>query len=291
MEYERRCFAKINLYLKILGRRDDGYHQLDTLFQEINLSETLHWLCDDGPFRLEIVGADAGPLEQNLITRAVRAFEAASGVVVGGRFCLNKQIPIGGGLGGGSANAAQTLLLLNQHFGSPLTATHLAELALALGADVPFFLMGGTCRAGGVGEVLEPVTCALPWPGGFLIFPPFGVPTGPVFRALAAPVYDAALDRPSPRLGENDLWAPAASLFPELARLAEAWPRGADEPLFMTGSGSTLVHLCAGGGDDSARRAVLKAFGARCVPFSWQKRKENGLPLEKRGGTTHIKIL
>ncbi len=291
MEYERRCYAKINLYLKILGRRGDGYHQLDTLFQEINLGETLSWHREAGAFRLTVIGADAGPVEQNLITRAVRAFEAASGVVVTGRFCLTKQIPIGGGLGGGSANAAQTLLLLNEHFGAPLTAARLAELALTLGADVPFFLVGGTCRAGGVGEVLEPVTCDLPWPGGFLIFPSFGVPTGPVFRALAAPAYDAAVTRPTPRLGENDLWAPAVALFPELARLAEAWPRGADEPLFMTGSGSTLVHLCAGGGDETARRAVLEAFGARCVPFLWRHRKESAQTLEKRDGATHIKIL
>lgn len=291
MEYERRCFAKINLYLKILGRRADGYHQLDTLFQEINLSETLRWRCDGGPFRLVVGGADAGPVEQNLITRAVRAFETASGLAVDGCFRLHKQIPIGGGLGGGSANAAQTLLLLNEHYGAPLSATCLAELALALGADVAFFLRGGTCRAGGVGEVLEPVTCDLPWPGGFLIFPSFGVPTGPVFRALAAPPYDATAERVTPRLGENDLWAPAAALFPELARLAEAWPRGADEPLFMTGSGSTLVHLCDGNGGQAARLAVLEAFGARCVPFLWQKRKECAQPLENRGATTHIKIL
>ncbi|CAM2008556.1 4-(cytidine 5'-diphospho)-2-C-methyl-D-erythritol kinase [Acanthopleuribacter pedis] len=270
MFYARRCFAKINLFLKVLGRREDGYHQLDTLFQEIDLSETLTWRLDDQPYRLRVTGGEVGPAAQNLITRAVRAFEAEAGVAVTGLFSLEKRIPTGGGLGGGSANAAHTLMMLNQHHGEPLDRTALHRLAVGLGADVPFFLIGGTCRGGGIGEELSPVTWTAPTPGGFLILPPYGVPTASVFRALAAPPLGEACAGHEPAVGENDLWPPVARLFPELAALLAAWPREGDEACFMTGSGSTLVHLTDTAVLSPAQQAVLTQYKAEAVPFRFR---------------------
>ena len=151
------CPAKLNLFLHITGRRADGYHTLQTVFQIIDLCDTLHLSPRaDDTIALEcsdtsLSGAD------NLALRAAHALRAATGSSLGVSIGLDKRIPMGAGLGGGSSDAASTLLGLNQLWGCKLDLDALAQIGLGLGADVPLFVRGSSAWAEGVGEILTPV--------------------------------------------------------------------------------------------------------------------------------------
>ena len=149
--------AKLNLFLHITGRRANGYHELQTLFQFLDYGDTLHFsLRDDGQLNLltELAGVDT---EDNLIIRAARLLREASGCQLGADIQLDKILPMGGGIGGGSSDAATTLLGLNQLWQTDLSLEQLAELGIRLGADVPVFVHGKAAWAEGVGEKLTPV--------------------------------------------------------------------------------------------------------------------------------------
>lgn len=256
--------AKLNLGLRVVGRRADGYHLLDTVFQALDLHDTL-WLEDDAELSLGVEGDGGGfavPADaSNLVLRAAAAFARASGLPAAGRFHLRKRIPAGGGLGGGSSDAAAALLLLQHRHGAPLPQADLARVAAALGADVPFFLSGGTQRGTGIGELLEPLEPpARRW--FVLVVPPFGTSTAAVFENLRAelthaqpsdrvPRGKAASDRElwaSSRLcarWHNDLEAAAERVYPELARLRAALKDAGVDAVSMTGSGSTLFATFA----------------------------------------------
>lgn len=161
--------AKLNLFLHITGRRADGYHNLQTLFQFLDHSDTLHFnLRSDGELRLltDLLGVDA---EDNLIMRAARMLKRASGTALGADIQLDKVLPMGGGIGGGSSDAATTLLGLNHLWQTGLSIDQLAEIGITLGADVPVFVRGHAAWAEGVGEQLTPVELAEPW---FLVVAP-----------------------------------------------------------------------------------------------------------------------
>ena len=190
-----QCPAKVNLFLEVTGRRKNGYHTLSTLFAKINLYDVLD---------LEVVGGDRPSLEiidelggaplsagpDNLVMRAAAAFYKAFRVGVGVRMVLTKRIPMGAGLGGGSSDAAGTLLGMAQLLDIPLNAARrakLAEIGVKLGADVPFFLKDADfCLAGGIGERLRPVSFAKSLPYMVLAWPGVGSPTGPAYAALPA---------------------------------------------------------------------------------------------------------
>ncbi len=214
-----RSFAKVNLHLEVVGRREDGYHELRTLFQTIDLADELEVERGGRGVALEVVGAElpAGP--GNLAWRAAAAFlarwaEAGEGV----RLRLTKRIPAGGGLGGGSANAATVLLALCAVWNLRPAYAELWREARELGADVPFFLVGGTALGFGRGDEIVP----LPDPAGpalelWLAMPPFAVPTRAVFGALeglrrrqpSALLLAAEIGAAPPRergwVGDNDL--------------------------------------------------------------------------------------
>ncbi len=155
---EIQCPAKLNLFLHITGRREDGYHCLQTLFQIIDLCDTLvlnktsspelHFACDDASLNTE----------DNLVLRAAKALQLATGTTFGATMHLSKHIPTGAGLGGGSSNAASTLLGLNRLWNTQLSHEQLARIGLSLGADVPLFVLGRTAWAEGIGEKLTPMT-------------------------------------------------------------------------------------------------------------------------------------
>lgn len=153
---EIECRAKINLYLLVTARRDDGYHEIETLFQEIDLADRLVWEPDVTALQLSVHNADLGDPARNLVYRAAMRFAEVSGLPVGGRVSLYKNIPAGGGLGGGSSDAAGMLKLLNHHYQSPLEESALLTICGELGSDVPFFLQGGSQIGKGRGEQLSP---------------------------------------------------------------------------------------------------------------------------------------
>lgn len=171
--------AKLNLMLHILGRRPDGYHELQTLFQLLDHGDELGFsLREDGEIHLrtEVPGV---PHDSNLIVRAARSLQQASGTRLGADIWLDKRLPMGGGIGGGSSDAATTLLGLDHLWHTHLGEERLAELGLALGADVPVFVRGRAAFAEGVGERLQPVTLEEPW---FLVaVPQVFVSTAEVF--------------------------------------------------------------------------------------------------------------
>lgn len=178
--------AKLNLFLYITGQRVDGYHQLQTLFQFLDYGDTLTIEArDDGELRL-LTPVDGVPNEENLIIRAARLLmQAAAGCGrlpsgSGADISIEKRLPMGGGLGGGSSNAATVLVALNQLWGCGLSEDQLATLGLQLGADVPVFVRGHAAFAEGIGEILTPVEPPEKW---YLVaHPGVSIPTPVIFR-------------------------------------------------------------------------------------------------------------
>lgn len=171
--------AKLNLFLYITGRRADGYHNLQTLFQFLDYGDRLAFSVSDDP-QISLSPAIAGvPNEQNLIIRAARLLQQRMAVPRGVSITLDKRLPMGGGLGGGSSNAATTLVALNMLWQCGLSDSELAELGVTLGADVPVFVMGHAAFAEGIGEILQPVSPAEKW---YLVaHPGVSIPTPAIF--------------------------------------------------------------------------------------------------------------
>ncbi len=158
--------AKLNLFLHVVGRRPDGYHLLQTLFRFIDLHDTLHFsLRDDGEIRRTNI-LEGVPEAQDLCVRAARLLQSETGCGLGVDITIEKHIPMGGGLGGGSSDAATTLIALNRLWSLGLTRARLMELGLRLGADVPVFMFGENAFAEGVGEQLQAyplARCVVSW--------------------------------------------------------------------------------------------------------------------------------
>ncbi|MEZ6037766.1 MAG: 4-(cytidine 5'-diphospho)-2-C-methyl-D-erythritol kinase [Planctomycetota bacterium] len=248
--------AKLNLSLRVVGRRADGYHLLDTVFHTLQLHDDLVVARGDGSGVALTVRSDREALsvptdERNLVVRALQQLQQAAGDGGGFRVRLHKRIPHGGGLGGGSSDAAAALRLGNLLLGEPLDAAALDALAVRLGADVPFFLRGGTQRGRGIGDELAPLQ--VPSRHFVLVLPPFGCETAAVYKIHAAmwnQGADAATVRPvtvpenrdtAVGIGyANDLEAAAEQLQPALSRLRRAIAAAGVPTTHMTGSGSTL---------------------------------------------------
>ncbi len=246
--------AKINLYLKVVGRRPDQYHDLDTLMARLDVADRvgLAWAEGPAPDRLELRGAPPGTLPadffgpDNLALKAAALYRARTGwpetgVVVG----LEKNLPLGAGLGGGSSDGAAVLRLLNRAAPRPLADGDLAAMGLALGSDVPFFLQPlPLARALGRGEILGPPPDSFRvWAGRrvTLVNPGFQLSTGLVFKNLrltnSGP--DTTLG-PAPAPGENDLCSSALTLAPDLARICTILEAARAASWGMSGSGPTF---------------------------------------------------
>jgi len=171
--------AKLNLWLHIIGRRADGYHELETVFQFLDHGDELHFaLRDDGVIQLH-TPVEAVPHDSNLIVRAARKLQAQSGTPLGADIWLTKVLPMGGGIGGGSSDAATTLLALAHLWQLDWDEDRLAALGLSLGADVPVFVRGHAAFAQGVGEQLTPVDPEEPW--YVVLVPQVSVSTAEIF--------------------------------------------------------------------------------------------------------------
>ena len=210
--------AKLNLFLHVVDRRADGYHLLQTLFRFVDYGDTLYFTPrDDGQVRL-LNPLPGVPEESDLTVRAARLLQQEANCTRGADIRLEKRLPMGGGLGGGSSDAATVLLALNHLWQLGLSRERLQALGLTLGADVPVFIFGRTAFAEGVGEALQAVPAAPAW---YLVLqPPVAVPTVDIFRAPElkrdTPAMAAADWRPG--LGGNDLEPVACARFPEVER-------------------------------------------------------------------------
>jgi 4-diphosphocytidyl-2-C-methyl-D-erythritol kinase len=254
------CPAKVNLYLRVVGRRPDGYHELVSVMQPLTLADELTLTLGGDGIRLECdsPGLPTGP--ENLVWRAARQFQDETGQKQGILLRLRKRIPIAAGLGGGSSDAAGTLLALNDLSGRPLEMARLYHLASRLGADVPFFLSREPAVGRGIGTQLNPVTLLPYW---YLLANP-GVPlsTRWVYEnldldRLPAPPATETWDPEHPESWvRNDLGAVAFKRFPELTAIlddlkdAGAWMQG------ISGSGPTLFGLFPS--REAAQRAGIK---------------------------------
>ena len=173
--------AKLNLFLHVTGRRADGYHLLQSVFQFLDYGDDIQFAVrEDGEVRRHGAVGDVAA-EDDLMVRAARRLQSETGCALGADIRITKRLPMGGGLGGGSSDAATVLVALNQLWGLGLDADRLAALGLELGADVPVFVRGEAAWAEGVGEVLTPVAPPEPW--YLVVKPPVEVPTGAVFGA------------------------------------------------------------------------------------------------------------
>ncbi|MEJ0001153.1 MAG: 4-(cytidine 5'-diphospho)-2-C-methyl-D-erythritol kinase [Verrucomicrobiota bacterium] len=270
--------AKINLYLHILGRRADGFHELETLMAPISLGDTLEIeLLPDvatAPGAVEFTCSDPalGDAGENLATRAARLFLEEFSPARGVRLHLDKSVPVGAGLGGGSSDAAAVLLALRELTGVKATEAQLAELAARLGSDVPFFIHRSPAVCRGRGEIVEPVALKETLQG-LLVHPGFGVPTPWAYKTYAA----------NPQPGEtgrtfagftlrNDLEPPAFGKYLWLPTV-KAWFRRQPEVLdaLMSGSGSSVFALTAAGAPvEPLRTRFLADFGDTtfAVPFT-----------------------
>ena len=268
--------AKLNLMLRVIGRRPDGYHLLQTVFQFLDRGDQLWFrLRPDGGIRRTRAVAGV-PEEHDLVVRAAHLLQQSSGSSQGVDITLEKRLPLGGGLGGGSSDAATTLVALNQLWGCGLEPGQLMALGLRLGADVPVFVKGLAAWAEGVGEELQPLSLPEPW--YLVLAPPCHVATAEIFS-------DPDLTRDSPRITirdflagsvRNDCVPVVCRRFPVVAR-AMAWLGQFATPR-LTGTGACLF---ASFEEEAAARRVCgqapeeyRAFVARGL---------NESPLRKRG--------
>jgi 4-diphosphocytidyl-2-C-methyl-D-erythritol kinase len=260
--------AKLNLMLHIVGRRADGYHELQTVFQIIDLCDRLEIHArDDGQIRRIAGPADVAEAD-DLTVRAARALQAATGTPLGAEISVEKNIPLGGGLGGGSSDAATTLVALNRIWQTGLTSEQIAAIGAKLGADVPVFVAGRSAWAEGIGEQLTPVSLQ-PAAWYVVVFPEIPVPTAAVFQA-------PELTRNSPPTtmrgfletgGRNDCEGVVRARFPAVAEALD-WLNG-HSPARLTGTGSCVFAKFA-------RVEDAERVAAR-VPDAWRAFVARGL--------------
>jgi 4-diphosphocytidyl-2-C-methyl-D-erythritol kinase len=251
--YDVAAPAKLNLFLHITGRRPDGYHLLQSVFMLIDWCDTLHFeLRSDGQITREDL-ASSGDHEalpaDDLTVRAAQALQKACGTSLGVHIGLNKRIPSQAGMGGGSSDAASSLLALQRLWGISIEPAELQKLALLLGADVPFFLSGGHAWVEGIGEQITPIS--LPRADFVVVKPPAGVSTQDIFRApelkrdtdtamILGFAADAYGDKNSfMEFGRNDLQPVASMMCPQIGQSLD-WLAAQQLRGRMTGSGSAV---------------------------------------------------
>jgi 4-diphosphocytidyl-2-C-methyl-D-erythritol kinase len=260
--------AKLNLFLHVVGRRADGYHLLETLFRFIEFGDTLQFaLREDGVVR-RVNALEGVPEEQDLCVRAARLLQQECGCKLGVDIAIEKRIPLGGGLGGGSSDAATTLLALNRLWGLNLPRERLMQLGLTLGADVPVFVFGENAFASGVGEALQ----AYPLPDAWyvVLFPPVHVATAGIFARpeLTRNTISLKIRALSLQQAHNDLQPVVCNLYPQVAEHL-AW-LGQFGQARMTGSGACVFAEFASAFDAQAvygqKPAGMRGVVARGLP-------------------------
>jgi 4-diphosphocytidyl-2-C-methyl-D-erythritol kinase len=266
------CPAKVNLFLEVIGRRDDGYHELQTLLLAVGLYDTLEIReAARGVMHLECDCPDLSVGPDNLVWRAVQLIRDRFGIAAGVTIRLIKRIPMQAGLAGGSSDAAGTLAGLNCLWRLGLSSRCLGELGAELGSDVAFFFHGPAAWCTGRGEIVEPVQLARPL-HLVLACPRVGLATAAVYRALGlpdrrtegGPIRQALAAGDVSAIGRllfNRLEAPAFALSAEVGRLRQALARLAPKGVLMSGSGSTVFALAEDAADAQRLAHALVSVG------------------------------
>jgi 4-diphosphocytidyl-2-C-methyl-D-erythritol kinase len=277
--------AKINLSLRILAQEKSGYHQLETFFARIDLADTVEVALDTTRREIVVEGADVGPPEQNLAYRAAMGFITASRWTTGFRIRIIKRIPVGGGLGGGSADAGAVLRILNTLAPQPLSPAAMMTLAVRLGADVPFLAYEAPAAlAWGRGERMLALP-PLPPKELVLVVPPFGVNTAEAFGWVAAQRQGKPIVAPAPliasdltrwdrivRLADNDFEPVVVEHHPEIGKCLWALRVSGALITRLSGSGSTVYGVFDGGapatlpGLPDGTRIITAGFVPRVAP-------------------------
>jgi 4-diphosphocytidyl-2-C-methyl-D-erythritol kinase len=244
--------AKLNLFLHVVGRRTDGYHLLQTAFRFIDYGDELSFVVrSDGAIR-RITRIEGLSAQQDLTVRAAQALQQATGCRDGADIAIVKRLPMGGGLGGGSSDAATTLIALNRLWRTGLTRDRLQQIALSLGADVPVFVFGKNAFAEGIGERLQPLQLPPAW--YLVLVPELAVSTAEIFAAVELTRNTNAITIAafSNGQGRNDLEPVVCRRYPQVARNLEWLRRYGDAR--MTGSGGCV--FCAFENEERARGAL-----------------------------------
>ena len=277
---EKNSPCKVNLLLNILGKRPDGFHELETIMQPVNLCDRLQFTRQSSGIQLSCSEPTLPTDSGNLVHRAAAAFVLQAGIKDGVRIHLEKKIPMAAGLGGGSGNAATTLLALNELFGSPLPLSQLDQIAASLGSDIPFFLQTRPALAIGRGEKVTSLASfpALRGAAFLLIHPGFGIATAWAYKELAR--FPTALNGQPGRAEKlvallnttdlpaagasfyNSLEAPALDKYPLLALYQEFLRASGAAAALMSGSGSTTFAITRTEADArQLEQEVLAKFG------------------------------
>jgi 4-diphosphocytidyl-2-C-methyl-D-erythritol kinase len=257
--------AKLNLFLHVIGRRADGYHLLQTVFRFIDFGDSLSFRPRADGIITRVNDIAGVPAADDLCVRAAHALKRAGGVAAGADITLHKRLPLGGGLGGGSSDAATTLMVLNRLWRLDWGRERLGELALCLGADVPAFVFGESAFAEGIGEQLTPLPLPAAW--YVVLTPQIAVSTAAIFAdpELTRTTIPIKICAFSMDQGHNDLEPVASRRYPEIARHL-SWLRQFG-PAAMTGSGACVFAAFAS--EREARRvlaqlpAEMRGFAAR----------------------------
>ena len=273
----RAAPAKINLFLRVLRKRPDGYHDLASVMQQISIYDELTYALRPEGITLHCPGTDLPTDEKNLIYRAAQAIFISTGYQGGVEIILNKHIPSAAGLGGGSSDAATTLMALNEQCSLGLTKTELMKLGAKLGADVPFFIFGSSAFATGIGEKLQTLPNKLPQLHIVLINPAFSLSTKTVYENLNLTLTKKKNNYSIPRfyaLGDvirelhNDLESVSLKMHHELNDFKQMLMNEGALGALMSGSGPTLFGIFA---DEKsakkARNAILKKVSGECLVF------------------------
>jgi 4-diphosphocytidyl-2-C-methyl-D-erythritol kinase len=265
-------FAKINLHLRVLGRRPDGYHEIRTVFQTITLSDRLTLRALDDPrLELECDAPDVPNDDSNLVVRAAKLLRERFNVARGASIKLEKSIPAGGGLGGGSSNAAVTLAALAHLWEIETTRDELSELGATLGADVPFFFTGGTARGTGRGAEIAPLADA-PTMNLIVVAPCVKISTAEAYKSLNAPALtkeiapanllvsrtgaDFSDSLPAPLA--NDFEPSVYRLYPEVGRARDALVAVGAKGALLSGSGSSVFGVFESSDEVERARARIE---------------------------------
>ncbi len=264
---ELPSFAKINLCLRILGKRDDGFHKVFTVLQTISLHDRLLFEVAGNEILLSCDSAEIPKGSTNIIVRAAGAVKAKFGVGSGLRIDLEKRIPLPGGLGGGSSNAAMTLLALNKLWEINAGIDDLAEIAAGLGTDVPFFLYGGTAIGTGTGSTIEPIEKSKEF-HAIVVTPDVDVSTAEAYARLNAMhltsgeseriLLNYRFDAGQGFEMVNDIEKTVFAAYPEIERVKNRLLELGAASAMMSGSGASVFGIFD---NEETRQTALKALG------------------------------